>query len=425
MTEPTTLPMGQIQYVEAFQPRLKISDDRVEELRLSLEQLPPIVVARGSIIVDGYHRWQAHVREGAEFIDVQDLGELTDDQIFWEAVARNAVGPLPLSTADKKSIAVAKYATFTPKGAVAELAARLKVGETTVRLWTKNARTAQEQARRAKAWSLWLDCLTQEQIAAELDAAQQTVSKWLDTQNGNLAVLSNTPPGSNSDRPWGNVQHFDVWQFPTTDRDGGGAQSYFGALPPQVMENLLWFWTEPGGTVVDLFAGSGTTVEVAKRMGRRVWAADIRGNHYSPNLPIHQHDATTGWPDTAPRKADLVFLDPPYWRQAAGRYSTEPGEMAEMDLDAFYSAWRAVVKAAIEHTTRVAYIVSPAEVKDEGMVIDLATGMLDAFVAEGWHVERRIIVPYSTQQATGQQVTWARDNKMMLKLYRDLVVLTP
>jgi hypothetical protein len=42
-----------------------------------------------------------------------------------------------------------------------------------------------------------------------------------------------------------------------------------------------------------------------------------------------------------------------------------------------------------------------------------------------WHVERRIIVPYQTQQATGQQVTWARENKRMLKLYRDLVVLVP
>jgi hypothetical protein len=51
--------------------------------------------------------------------------------------------------------------------------------------------------------------------------------------------------------------------------------------------------------------------------------------------------------------------------------------------------------------------------------------MLAPFSDHGWHIERRIIVPYNTQQATGQQVTWARENKRMLKLYRDLVVLTP
>ncbi len=33
-------------------------------------------------------------------------------------------------------------------------------------------------------------------------------------------------------------QHFDVWSFTTADKDAG-AQSYFGALPPQVIENLL------------------------------------------------------------------------------------------------------------------------------------------------------------------------------------------
>ena len=64
-------------------------------------------------------------------------------------------------------------------------------------------------------------------------------------------------------------QHFDIWQFATSDKTAG-AQSYFGAVPPQVIENLLWFFTEHGDTVVDLFAGSGTTVDVAKAMGRRV-----------------------------------------------------------------------------------------------------------------------------------------------------------
>jgi hypothetical protein len=50
--------------------------------------------------------------------------------------------------------------------------------------------------------------------------------------------------------------------------------------------------------------------------------------------------------------------------------------------------------------------------------------MLAPFAENGWTVKRRIIVPYSTQQATGQQVTWARENKRLLKLYRDLVVVS-
>jgi hypothetical protein len=78
----------------------------------------------------------------------------------------------------------------------------------------------------------------------------------------------------------------------------------------------------------------------------------------------------------------------------------------------------------MEHAGRIAYIISPTQ-NEDGTVVDHATQMLEPFTDNGWQVERRVIVPYSTQQATGQQVTWARENKRLLKLYRDLVVLRP
>jgi ParB family transcriptional regulator, chromosome partitioning protein len=101
---------------------------------------------------------------------------------------------------------------------------------------------------------------------------------------------------------------FDVWQFATAD-DDAGTPSYFGKLPPQIIENLLWLYTEPGQIVVDPFAGGGTVIDVAKRMGRRVWASDRCPA--TPTLPIHAHDITTGWPSSAPAKADFILLDPP------------------------------------------------------------------------------------------------------------------
>jgi tRNA1(Val) A37 N6-methylase TrmN6 len=195
-------------------------------------------------------------------------------------------------------------------------------------------------------------------------------------------------------------------------------------MPEQVVENLLWLYTEPGDIVVDLFAGGGTTIDVAKRMGRRVWASDRKPS--TPTLPIHEHDIRTGWPKAAPRKADLILLDPPYWKQAAGRYSDDPECLGNMDLDGFATAWTRVVSYCSAHIVdggRLAYIVSPAEDKDADRVVDLALLMYDACRDAGLSVERRIIVPYQTQQATGQQVEWARANRKLLKLYRDLVVM--
>jgi hypothetical protein len=274
------------------------------------------------------------------------------------------------------------------------------------------ARQTEKRLQQDKAWDLWLDCVPQTEIAEQLGVPQPTISGWVSKREQGSEV--NSPPDSR--------QHFDVWSFQTSDKDDGN-QSYFGALPPQVVENLLWLYTEPGDVVVDLFAGSGTTIDVAKRMGRRVWASDIRGNNYvGPHYPIHQHDATTGWPADAPQKAALVILDPPYWQQAKGRYSSEPGEMAEMGLPEFGDAWQAVLKATRDHAERVAFIISPTQL-DNGAVIDHAFIMSGDAIMHGYEQERRVIVTYQTQQATGQQVEWARENRRLLKLYRDLVVL--
>ena len=37
-------------------------------------------------------------------------------------------------------------------------------------------------------------------------------------------------------------------------------------------------------------------------------------------------------------KPDLTFLDPPYWKQAEGKYSNSASDLANMSLDDFYSA---------------------------------------------------------------------------------------
>lgn len=405
-----------VRYVKELYPRLKPNDEVVERYRDALENLPPIVVARDGVLVDGYHRWQAHVREGVESIEAENLGDLSDAEILRESITRNATHGQQMSRQDKQRMAARLWSAFADVKAserVKDIADLLAVSDRAVQAWTKDARKAEREQQQDKAFDLWLDGMSYREIGESINADHTVVGDWV-LEKRNSAEFQQAPESR---------QHFDVWQFPTTDRESGGQQSYFGAVPPQVIENLLWFYTEPGHTVVDFFAGSGTTVDVAKRMGRRVWASDIRGDHYSPHLPIHQHDITTGWPAAAPKTVEMVFLDPPYWQQAAGKYSTEPNELGEMDLDTFYDAWSRIVKTCIERADRVAYIISPTQ-NEDGSVVDHATDMLETFHSEGWKVERRIIVPYSTQQATGQQVTWARENKRMLKLYRDLVVMT-
>ena len=99
-----------------------------------------------------------------------------------------------------------------------------------------------------------------------------------------------------------------------------------------------------------------------------------------------------------------------------------------MTLPDFNKAWAKLLadcKPRLSAGGKIAYIISPTEDKDAGVVIDHAMEMAAAAMGLGYRVHRRIIVTYQTQQATGQQVTWARENRRLLKLYRDLVILEP
>jgi DNA modification methylase len=401
--------------VRELYPRLNPSDEVIDRYIDALDNLPPILVARDGIIVDGYHRWQAHLRSGAESIAVVDLGNLSDTEILRESYKANATHGHQLSTADKKRAADHLYRTL-PGDAderVAEIAQLLGLAESSAKKYVSGARQDERKATQDRAWDLWLNCRTQQQIADELGVPQRTAADWLAKRERDSDFAN--PPASR--------QHFDVWSFATdADRD----TTYFGRMPEQIAENLLWLYTKPGDIVVDPFAGSGTTIEVGKRMGRRVWASDRASHAKYPNLPIHDADATAGWPDDAPSKSALVVLDPPYWKQAAGRYSDDADDLGNQTLDDFYGNWRRVVTSARDHSQRAAFIVSPAQdgTMSDGRVVDLAFDMAQIAIDCGWSIERRIIVTYSTQQATGQQVNAARDARKLLKLYRDLVVLS-
>jgi hypothetical protein len=181
------------------------------------------------------------------------------------------------------------------------------VSERTVQAWTQEARTQEKEALKARAWDLWLDCLDQRSIAVELDVPLQTVNGWLSEKRKSADF--GQPPGATAKEPWGVVQHGDVWSF-GADSDPSG---FFGKLPDQVVENVLWLFTEPEQIVVDPFAGSGTTVEVAKRMGRRVWASDLPVDAAAADPRARHHGGLAGG---CAGEADLVLLDPPYSTQA-------------------------------------------------------------------------------------------------------------
>lgn len=417
--------VADVRVVKELYPRLEENNAAIERYRAAIGLLPPIVVARDGILVDGYHRLQAHKREGFTEIDVVHLGNLSDIEILKESMRRNASHGQQLSASDKKHDASRLYTMLpgAPAERYAEISTLLSITLGTAQKYCADARKNEVEQQKATAWDMWLNCSEPPDIAVnmgfvaedatgeERDNATRTIRNWI----GKFRTDSkfSDPPESR--------QHFDIWNFSKSNSDS----TYFGQMPPQIVENLLWFYTEPGQTIIDLFAGGGTTIKVAKEMGRRVWSSDIAPS--TPMLPIHEHNILDGWPADAPKLADLILLDPPYCTQASGQYSDHPQNLGNMELDEFYSAWTCIVKTCSAHVApkgRIAYIISPTFSTDGGTVVDHAMDMLHICLGAGLKLERRIIIPYSTQQTTGAQVEWAREKRFMLARYRDLVILT-
>ena len=99
-----------------------------------------------------------------------------------------------------------------------------------------------------------------------------------------------------------------LWDYPSQSYGPGaqGDQDYAGVTPSHVIWNALRRWTRPKDLVVDPMAGSGTTLDVARDLGRLALGYDLQ----PPRPDVFRSDARK-----LPLEdgvADFVFVDPPY-----------------------------------------------------------------------------------------------------------------
>jgi hypothetical protein len=132
---------------------------------------------------------------------------------------------------------------------------------------------------------------------------------------------------------------------------------------------------------------------------------------------------TTGLPPL-PRWKDvkLVYLDPPYWAQAAGEYSDDAEDLANMPLEQFNEVLADTIKDFSLKLTDayIALIIQPTQWKaPDGQFTDHVGDMLRAIRLP---VDMRFSVPYESQQCTPQMVNWAKETRHCLVLSREIIV---
>jgi len=293
----------------------------------------------------------------------------------------------------------------------------LGVAQQTVSSWLSRTLKEEKETKKKKAREMWLACATQEEIAEAVQVPRKTIDDWT-KDFGEIPLDGNSPFPPGFEPPI-----YNVWKQQTKSN----AVSHFGNSETRWVENLLYLYTNAAGIVVDPFGGGGSTIDACKKWSRRYYVSD-RKPIVAREHEIRLHDLTTGLPSVRWKDVDLVYLDPPYWKQAEGQYSDDPTDLANMELEQFNTALAGIINgfakklkdSASDKPAYIALIIQPTQWKaPERQFTDHIGDMLRAVKLP---VDMRYSVPYESQQCTPQMVEWTKAAKRCLVLTREIIV---
>jgi len=414
----TEIAVKDVVFREDLYPRLEKNQRTVDQYAEDLSVLPPVEVNQRNELIDGWHRWTAHRKAGAETVSVTVTETVSDEHLLELAIRRNAKHGLQLSVEDKRDMARRIYNATAERDRErkkADLASMLSVSERTVRDWLSRIDKDTRDARDKRIFAMWLACHTGPEIAAAEGVTRETVSEVVGQISANLPKSDQATSEHATDF---DLPIYNIWK---QQAKTPGA-SHFGNSEIRLVDNLLYLYTQPFDVVVDPFAGSGSTADLCRKRMRRYWVSDRKPAVGREDV-IRQHDLTDGLP-RLPRWHDvrLVYLDPPYWKQAEGKYSDDPQDLANMDLAEFTKTLADIVNGFAKKLTQahIALIIQPTQwnAPDHGFTDHIA----DMLRLVKHPLAMRISAPYESQQYNAQMVEWAKKNRQVLVLTREIIV---
>lgn len=404
-----SVPVASIVFREDLYPRIKTNPEVVQRYADALEHLPPIEVNQHRELIDGWHRWTAHKKALSSDIKIIITETTSDEMLLKFAIIANAKHGQQLSMDDKAKMAqrlfLAKQATE------AELIDMLSVSRSSLGRWLKNIKDALREEENAKILDMWFACCTHDEIADEVGLPRKTVEERL----GEIAQVSKIAKAYESSE----IPLYNVWAKTTKT----GSIDHPGNSEPTWVDRLLYLYTEPGDIVIDPFAGSGSTIDVCRKRGRRYCVSDLTPI-VEREKEIRQLDITNEMPSLTRRwdQVKLVYLDPPYWRQAIGMYGDSPNNFANMDLHDFHvKLLNVITKLSLKAPlAAIALIIQPTQWNAPERKF---TDHLSYFIRKiDMPIVQRIQAPYSTQQYNAQMVDWAKEHRELLVLSREIIV---
>ncbi len=389
-------------------PRLEASPAKIQEYAEHIDRLPPIEIDQHNILIDGYHRLKAYETVKIDEIDCVITEVESEAQLEQLAVKRNAVYGQQLTQKEKSTYAVKWWDNLDKQ----DILDTLSISESTYNRWIKHKQDDKNKRIKEQIISMWMACYTQQEIADRARVDRKIVERRIADfgQNGqmtDLTIFSNFDPFI-----------YTIWNIQKLTNK----TKVFGSIPQEIIDNLLYYYTQPFSVVFDPFGGGGSTVDKCIERQRRYYVSDL--SPIPARDDIRQWDIARGLPDDLP-VPDFVFLDPPYWKQAEKKYSEKETDLGNVDLDTFKETIGNIARdikrkwGSNRDNARLAIITSPFY--RDGEYVDLPV-LCHQAIGKYLTLCERIQVPYSTQIVGGDEVNKAKNDKRMIHTLRDLMV---
>lgn len=459
MTQTSRIDIAEVIWEPAIYPRQKWNTSTIERYADAIEageQFPPIILEEGTNrLLDGKHRLEAHKRVGAESICAEWHVIPADITAKYYAASLSARHGDRLSNADIKEIAEAEF-EINPQLDPAKWGKGLGVSKSTVYRWVSHILEREKADRASKAWRLSKLGWTQSEIGNKLGVTQGMVAQ--DIKNSHLGKINNDLGQHWNDKGIAELanrlnlsltdcyasalgglddaerlarldiklQPYDVWQFPSCHDLMGDRHP--GRIPGQLIAHTLYFFTQPGDTVIDPMVGSGTTLDACLLMGRKCFGFDIDERHDRPDV-IKHNIAIDGWNKYLTKEADLIFWDPPYFEKMdstnIGDDGYIEGSISKLPRDEyldFFGLRLTEARQMVKPGTRLAFLMSDWDDNTgerEGIFV---WHYADILRQSGWKLTRHIQTPLSTQQIHPDIVNKFREARRLARLERYLLI---
>lgn len=410
--------VAEIVYREDLYPRIKADPVKIQEYAENIDVLPPIEINQNNELIDGFHRWTAHRKLERQEIAVTITRTNSEAELLELAIQRNATHGYQLSNKDKQEMARKLYLSDRERYSKSALQSLLSVSRRSVQDWLSDIDRADRERRKQIIRDMWLACYTEDEIAEIVNLSKMQVNREV---SNILEELQKSYKVNFFDDGW-TPPLYNVWKFSSISNN----VSHFGNSEQTILDNLLYLYTVPLDVVVDPFAGGGSTIDVCRNRARRYWASD-RKPIVEREKEIRKLDICQELPPLHNRWSDvtLTYLDPPYWRQAQGQYSEDANDLANMSLEDFTKAMVGVIRSIASKQSRgvIAMLMQPTQWNADNRqftdhVFDIISGVGNKRLV----VENRVSCPYTSQQANAQMVEWAKGNKKLLVISRELVI---